>query len=788
MLPRSHSDERDETNETGFFQSKKKELGKKRTQSLKFRHSLCKKIQKVLQGPAELDTYNLQHTSAEVEEDMFIYGISQEPSSYESGITSNKSPIKVDCKHLIGKVELNSENAIKIPCSVPNNSSASDCQVLASTEFMEKRADVEEPGKEEAEDGERSKEKCSSTIVEHILKELQGINKIQEEISDLRQYLNSVSGSVDEVSFCVDSVLMEIEGLYSASATGQPSSPQLMVHSRSNQNDVAATPRHRSPLLRRPEKNEPPYCDTPRKSRAHHAEISDNSDESSYRLCPSNYSNQEKVYGQDFPSSSFLSGHSFKSIQHADSYHTMEAELQKDGWDTSGMHLSKSGEGGWSGDTGWSEEDCSSCQNSVDDLEDHRQPDTWGRYNGGAASSTPGHSSRSSSEHLSLLFGHQYSSLSSLSSAADWRHPRRHTGPDFECDCTPNCPYSRSSGYHTMDAYADDLCSGPSRSISCSTMVLTDCDDIGQDLYSSCENCLNVDVYSGDGTERDARRHKVYPNMSEEQIDPSNSENMDNFARHNAGLDVIKINKAMLTFQSALHGAMKRLDGSDENNSDIPEQHSNELVEDDSTVEGSDLDQVILSSSETLDQSSSPHKRNDARRFQEEYDLSDLQLQMDQTNDSQIFDPQESTSGTMSPCNQIEYDSMDQSSSGDEPPTDQELLLESGSLEMITEMVTVKNYHGEMGHKEMTQFSGEVAEPGPLGTVLEAETEFDQVEAQVNSGTDNPDQVDPHHQKCLANIQRVLKEQRQRHRLSRISRDSRHVFSEEKFNPGIIYM
>lgn len=786
MLPRSHSDERDETNETGIFQSKRKDLGKKRAQSLKVRHGLCKKIQKVLHGPAELDTYNLQHTSAEVEEDMFIYGLSREPSNYESDITSNKISSKVDNKQLMGEVELRSENTIKISCSVPTNSPASDHRVLVNTDFMDKKADMEKPQtpqQEEAENGGRGKERCSSTIVEHILKELQGINKIQEEISDLRQYLNSVSGSVDEVSFCVDSVLMEIEGLYSASATAQPSPQRLMFHHRSNRNDVAATPRHRSPLLKRPEKNEAPYCDVPRKSRTHHGETSDNSDESSCRVCPSDYSNHDRVYGQDFPSSSSLSGHSFKSMDHDGSYHSMEADLQRGGWDTSGRHLSESGDGGWS------EEDCCSCQNSVDNLEDRSQPDTWCRYNGGATSSTPGHSSRSSSEHLSLLFGHQYSSLSSLSSAADWRHPRRHMGHDVGCDCTLNCPYSRSSGYHTMDAYADDLCSGPSRSISCSTMVLTDYDEVSQDLHSSYENCLSGNVYSGDSTERDW--HKiVYADMSEEQLDPGGSGNMDNFPRHNVGIDVVKINKAMLTFQSALQGAIKRLDGSDENHSDVPAQHSNELVGDDSTVEGSDLDQVILSSSETLDQSLSPYKRNNGRLgFQGEYDLSDLQVQMDQTNDSQIFDPQESTSGTVSPsCNQTEYYSMDHSSSGDELPSGQELLHEAGSLEFITAMMTAESCHGETGQKEMTPFVSEGTESGSVGTVLGAEAEFDQVEAQVNSGNENTDQVDPHHQKCLANIQRVLKEQRQRHRLSQISRHSKHIFSEEEFNSGIIYM
>eukprot|EP00064_Thunnus_orientalis_P019534 superscaffoldBa00004932_g19656 len=64
------------------------------------------------------------------------------------------------------------------------------------------------------------KEEESSAIIEHILKELRGINKIQEEISDLRDYLTSVRGSVEEVSSCVDAVLLEIEGIRSSNKAG----------------------------------------------------------------------------------------------------------------------------------------------------------------------------------------------------------------------------------------------------------------------------------------------------------------------------------------------------------------------------------------------------------------------------------------------------------------------------------------------------------------------------------------------------------------------------------------
>ncbi|XP_035313382.1 protein unc-13 homolog B isoform X1 [Cricetulus griseus] len=51
-------------------------------------------------------------------------------------------------------------------------------------------------------------------VVEYIIRELQGISRLQSEIAELRQHLSQVRGSVDEVSSCVDSVLSEIGGLH----------------------------------------------------------------------------------------------------------------------------------------------------------------------------------------------------------------------------------------------------------------------------------------------------------------------------------------------------------------------------------------------------------------------------------------------------------------------------------------------------------------------------------------------------------------------------------------------
>ncbi|XP_036074278.1 protein unc-13 homolog B isoform X3 [Rousettus aegyptiacus] len=56
-------------------------------------------------------------------------------------------------------------------------------------------------------------------IVDYIIRELQGISRLQTEIAELQQHLSQVRGSVDEVSSCVDSVLSGIEGLQVGSSS-----------------------------------------------------------------------------------------------------------------------------------------------------------------------------------------------------------------------------------------------------------------------------------------------------------------------------------------------------------------------------------------------------------------------------------------------------------------------------------------------------------------------------------------------------------------------------------------
>uniref|UniRef100_A0A8C1ANR8 Unc-13 homolog B n=1 Tax=Cyprinus carpio carpio TaxID=630221 RepID=A0A8C1ANR8_CYPCA len=552
MLSRSRSNEQDETNELDELQqrmSKKRDLGKK---SPKVSRSLRKKIQKFLQGSGEYTDFDSQHSPVEIEDDMFICGFKRDPSIHECSLLTQRSfegHTKTSKSTVIGQGRRNSDGSISIS-SIMGMKGLEPKDQAEDSGCVEGRGAMDnKPSQSRDSDKDKKREGGSSTIVDHILKELQGINKIQEEISDLRQYLTSVSGSVDEVSCCVDAVLLEIEELYSVGAVENPSPQRVHQRNPGRENAVALPQsRNNSPVIkhRKLEKNEgrpitarpymsvwdveTDYRDVPRRTKLHNRKTSDNLDAPCSRFKKSSYCH---LYGQEFTSTSSLSsGHSSNSRDQEGSYYSRETDHDNRGWRCSQMSLSVSGEGGWS------EEDYCSCQNSADELGTVGRPDTWYRYNGGETS----HSSRSSSEHLSLLFGNHNDSPSSSSSVVDWRHPKNQTVSDIGCDCTSNCMYSRSSGYHTMDTYADESCSGPSRSLSCSTGGMTDYDDGCRNLHSSCEHCL-CDMNS----EKDWPE-EVCPDVSEDQYDPDYFENTDTEESQppNLGYDVVKISKYII--------------------------------------------------------------------------------------------------------------------------------------------------------------------------------------------------------------------------------------------------
>ncbi|NXI55276.1 UN13C protein, partial [Chloroceryle aenea] len=144
----------------------------------------------------------------------------------------------------VGEVELNWDGYVKIPCSVQQNKkdlqgNFSDGTMQTSSERKDRVSEGQDLSslsitmswREAAEKTgcfpqekptaykslrQQSRDR-SADVVDYIVKELQGISRIQTEIAELRQHLNLIKGSVDEVSSCVDTVLSEIEGLQGGS-------------------------------------------------------------------------------------------------------------------------------------------------------------------------------------------------------------------------------------------------------------------------------------------------------------------------------------------------------------------------------------------------------------------------------------------------------------------------------------------------------------------------------------------------------------------------------------------
>uniref|UniRef100_A0AAX7TMB0 Unc-13 homolog B n=1 Tax=Astatotilapia calliptera TaxID=8154 RepID=A0AAX7TMB0_ASTCA len=530
MFPRGHVSGEDEPNELEPvpLSPKKSELQKKKTQLPNVGQSLCKKLQKCLQAP---------------EDNSFHDQISVSKTITKANPTISEKDRNSDCQ----------DGSEVVEASIPKI-----LERITNEEWRQKMED------EEAD---------HSNVVEHILKELKGINKIQEEISDLRQYLTSVRGSVDEVSCCVDAVLSEIGELYSgASAVTHPSPVSQTRHTRhgslDRQNAISSphtgdpnplldcndygrdsgyVSSHRSPK----QWHDQATCRTVHQKDQEYLEQSSDmrlSDVCYLELhCDQNYqstSSLSSCQSSNCPEAAFLPG---------------DTEYSR--WPTADIQHSISREGGWS------EEDVSSCANSGEELESFLG--VWNRRaREDTQSSTPGHSSHNSSEHLSLLFGTHYNSPSSSSSQVDWRPLRQEAeGENLECDCAANCPFSRSSGYHTTDACANELESGPSWSLSCSTVLLTDCDDGYLEPHSPCDYCPSsgdtLDLGSAESLDREWTDHSISREDVGETLSPESPEIDPESTPRTAdvGFDATSFSKAVLTVRSALKGAFKKLEG-----------------------------------------------------------------------------------------------------------------------------------------------------------------------------------------------------------------------------------
>lgn len=469
---------------------------------------------------------------------------------------------------------------------------------------------------EEDEEGlDKDEEEESSAIIEHILKELRGINKIQEEISDLRDYLTSVRGSVEEVSSCVDAVLLEIEGIRSgnkasagvhagtwsgavggrdrasphrrpASAYGSlgrtmpPSDSsvcQPVYNERHSIHGEFLLPRAEGSALSQSAESVDPEQEEPDDTSDHSSDIPVGA--VARKL---SFGYIERQDGQDCPSTSSLSsGHSSKSESDLErpSFSHGRRHRRVDGgeehWDSAGLPHSAAVESVWHG------EDAYSRQGSLEEHEGGGAPcceesQSWDHYRGRGGYGTMGQCSTGSSENLSVHSGRHYNSPASTSSRDDWQSqrlmPQPQSGtqllsdthlesPSIGYECAADCSYPQSSGYHSVDGHAEEVeyHYPPSTDAGYTAACQVDTD---QDSYSVYEESADVTW-----TEASLCTTLAEPDAPFTQDVEAGTQRPNNSLPHsdssdvqNVGFNVKRIGRAVLDFSSALRGALRKIE------------------------------------------------------------------------------------------------------------------------------------------------------------------------------------------------------------------------------------
>uniref|UniRef100_A0A8C9TZH2 Protein unc-13 homolog B n=1 Tax=Scleropages formosus TaxID=113540 RepID=A0A8C9TZH2_SCLFO len=615
MLSRTHFSGQDGTSILEHEQSDRNTLAKKTVHSPKETHGLRNKIHKFLQGAGENSSPHCDFSNAQTEKDIKkVFSSVQFSSPLVSGVQGQMTAPSTDINIApsIGSKVMDRGIYNKIPCTLHTNGPRVEKSmpkvICSSLAIEEDQTGVQEEDRNQANevtDQETSLEENyraegdSSSVIKHILKELRGINRIQEEISDLREYLTSVSGSVDEMSCCVDAVLTEIEGLRSSSRTG--------AHSETSISQIPNNPcnfhvEEKPHGLNQESRNIEVHCTVCNAQRKTSSMVdwSKNTRPSSmissstvksmcsdmFEMAHKNTSEQtcdqpsvsrklrfgfvEWQDGQDCPStSSQSSSHSSKSNEFSQGeQHEFHSSTGSDCW----------------GIIDFTEETHFSQQNTVEG-EHLGEMETWKECRGREPTSTPEQSSLSSSEHFVPQFGCHYNTPNSSPNFADaytLQYDLHDTdmatdisNPNFECECTASCLYSPTSGYHYIETYSDEQVSEPSPIRNpASNLIHAKCQDICQEMYRSFEHYpTSAEVgISADGNLGSRQRKRLCHNTTvEEALQVEGEEKGNNSLCTHPGLEpeneeagvsfnVKIIGKVVLDFKTALRGALHKLE------------------------------------------------------------------------------------------------------------------------------------------------------------------------------------------------------------------------------------
>ncbi|XP_068576769.1 uncharacterized protein [Cebidichthys violaceus] len=587
--------------------------------------------------------------------------VSSRAESYSPKVSNGKGHREAPGPPCVGEVELNREGCIRIPCTLQHKSCRSPANIkrisfegdiqaapeqmqppphyspigpdmngskfagAAGKDFASPRIRPKRPfstgdcvdynfnralpGTLLEEDEEKEEE--SSAIIDHILKELRGINKIQEEISDLRDYLTSVRGSVEEVSSCVDAVLLEIEGIRSSNKAGsgvhagtwsgvgckdgsssrrRPASAygslgSAMPKSSSNLFPQVCNERHSihgDLLLSGAEES----TVSPIAESVDHQELEEPEDTSDHSsdipvgaiAGKLSFGYFERPDGHDYPSTSSLSsGHSESDLEGPPSSHgrkKQRADDREEHWANTGPQHSASGESAWHRETAYRR------GRSLEEHESERPlccegAGSWGHYRGAGGYGTSGQCSTGSSEHLSLRSGKHYNSPASTSSREEWQSRRRR--PQSQCginipidtnlekptvayECSADLSYPQSSGYHSIDGHdgeAEEFDYGQSNDLS----YTTDCHvDSYQETYLAYEESSAATWTEESVCTTVADRPFIQEPGATNQTLENRLPRSVSADVQAGGFNVKRIGRAVLDFSSALRGALRKIE------------------------------------------------------------------------------------------------------------------------------------------------------------------------------------------------------------------------------------